>query len=310
MRTSWKIATAATVLAVMLSMSSGADARIYATGQAMSTLDKEQDVPLKEQARLWAEQLANSPDGAFAEWKGAWASTAALGPGTHSWLVLMRRGQSVVGYMIVYAKDGGGYVLGEYGIGEYPPFSSTILKSALTRLGLSETSMKATRLYIHPLLAAWQISGGIAGHGSITENHYTDAYSGEQLPIDAEQWAAAAAQDANANKHGVKNAHASISSAGAMASFDPYGRLPWLTQSPYSIAADPLSILSDALRDNSELRYVSKSFQGKMTYAWSVTGYSEWSGGELFISLDSEENAPIRRYIPASLLQSLGSFYL
>lgn len=307
-RNSWKIATAATMLAVMLSLSSNAYAQGYSSVSTTSPQSGEQTITLKEQARLWANEL--SQDESFRKWKGAWMSTAPLGPGTHSWLVLMKQNQNVVGYMIIHAKEaGGGYMLGEYGSGEYPPFSAQSLKTTLEKLGLTGASMQAKRVYVHPLLAAWQVKAdGSAASG--TEARYTDAYSGEELPVDYDGWTSLAEEADNAKKHGLRLAHASILSYSAMPAFDPYGRLPWLTTSPYTISAKPAQSIQSAVDRGEQLRFVSEAFHGRMKYVWSVSGYAEWTSGELFVGLSTEENSDERRYIPLSLLESLGQFYL
>lgn len=309
MRKSWKMATAATILTVMLSLSSGADVRAYSDIQTATPQTDEQSISLKAQVRLWADQLSNAPDASFRKWKGAWISTAPLGPGTHSWLALLKKNQTVVGYMIVHAKEnGGGFVLGEYGIGEYPPFSTQSLKLAQNKLELSpSSSMKVSRIYVNPLQAAWQLSIGTSA--ALTDIHYIDAYSGEELPVDNESWSRLSQLADNAAKHGLTGAHASITSSAAMESFDPYGRMPWLTKSPYKITDHPFQFISQAISSKEQLRYVCETFDGRMLYAWSVTGYTKWSNGELFIALDNEEDAAVRRYVPVSLLLSYGQFY-
>lgn len=309
-RNSWKIATAATMLAVMLSLSTNISAQSYPARTTVSPQPGEQ-ITLKEQARLWANELSSSEDESFRKWQGAWMSTTPLGPGTHSWLVLLKQSQTIVGYMIIHAKeDSAGYVLGEYGIGEYPPFSAQSLKSSLEKLGLAGagTSMQARRVYVNPLQAAWQVTGvGPAVPGA--ETRYTDAYSGEELPVDYAGWTSLSDDAENVNKHGLQLAHASILTYSAIPAFDPYGRLPWLTSSPYSISSDPARWIQSAFGRGEQLRFVSVAFHGRMKYVWSVSGYSEWSSGELFVGLSSEENSEERRYIPVSLLGSAGQFY-
>ncbi|MHA6484780.1 hypothetical protein ACX1C1_23085 [Paenibacillus sp. strain BS8-2] len=307
MRNSWKIATAATMLAVMLSLSSGASAQEFTPAYTVTHQPGEQAITLKEQAKVWMDELSSSGDETFKDWRGSWISTAPLGPGTHSWLVLLKKNQLIVGYMVVYAKDAGGFILGEYGIGEYPPFSNQSLQLTLEKLGLTGSSMKARRLYVHPLQAAWQVTTNNATTDIASNNvHYTDAYSGEELPVDSEGWSRL---QGNAKKHGLTNAHASVIASSAMSAFDPYGRLPWLTSSPYPFSSNPAAIMKENIGNGAELRYVSEAFQGRMLYVWSVLGYTTWSDGELFISLSSDENAEVRRYIPASLLLTLGQFY-
>ncbi|MDQ6419018.1 hypothetical protein RB620_06145 [Paenibacillus sp. LHD-117] len=305
MQKSWKIATAAGILAVMISLSNGADAKVFSAATIGLPQSTEQSVTLKEQARLWAEELSNAQDSIFLNWKGAWISTAPLGPGTHSWIVLFKQNQTIVGYMIVHSKENGEYMLGEYGTGEYPPFSTQSLKIALSKLGLNQTSMKARRVYVHPLQAAWQLTSG-----QVDEVHYTDAYSGEELPVDSAGWDELAGQAEKATKHGLTNTHASIRSSASMTSFDPYGRMPWLTKRPYSITSGSFDFIRDAVRQKQEIRYVSETFQGRMLYVWSIAGYTEWSSGEQFIAIDTDEDSANRRYVPATLLRSLGQFYL
>lgn len=55
----------------------------------------------------------------FTAWKDAGIEYYPLGPGTHSWLVNVMKGEQRIGYMIISATDQGGYMLSEYGAGTY-----------------------------------------------------------------------------------------------------------------------------------------------------------------------------------------------
>lgn len=97
----------------------------------------------------------------FTAWKDAGIEYYPLGPGTHSWLVNVMKGEQRIGYMIISATDQGGYMLSEYGAGTYGiPYSLLELRQFLVQEGLIPSSytgkIKLTALYA-PLLPVWKI---------------------------------------------------------------------------------------------------------------------------------------------------------
>lgn len=269
--------------------------------QAADQLDNEEK-PLQKQAQRWVNELAGQPQ--FAQWKLGKLHISPLGPGTHSWLVLIKQQDQILGYMIIHASEEGGYQLGEYGTGEYPLFDNQLLQLSLLQLELVQPVSGTELLYIHPFLASWKVA-------SKNDLYYMDGFNGEQLPVNTEEWNQAAKQEQAVDQCSRISADAALDTALERASFDPYERMPWLTNPPLKLdAADYQPFMS--FINKLQLRYATERFNGRLLLVSSVTGYHEWKdkqGKQLFIALDSDGSGDAQRFIPLSLLLKLGSFY-
>lgn len=260
---------------------------------------------ISDQARIFANQIASEPP--FTSWNHADLSITALGPGTHSWLVLVKNNkQTIVGYMVLNAMEAGGYQLGEYGLSSEPLFGGQSFEHSMLQLGLSKSTgtdkIGAERIYIHPLLAAWKIT-------SDSTSYYTDAATGEQLPVTAEGWETSAeTEQAQAALFQAHTDH-KLQKSHSIASFDPYAKLSWITNKPLNINSIKYSSLLVKINGQQQLRYIAERFDGQMLYAWSVVGYHSWTSGHAYIALEAGEDSGLRRYIPLQLLLGLGSFY-
>lgn len=261
---------------------------------------------IKEQAQKWAEEL--SAQERYKTWRNANINVSPMGPGTHSWLVeLTQSDKTIVGYIVIYATEEGGFQLGEYGIGAYPLFNEQALKLSLLQLELLPHAIKAERLYGDPLHAAWRITSKQAA-----AVYYTDAVSGEGLPIEKDQEWEDEQKTATAEKlrYGLTEADRKLKEQfGLMASFNPYGRLPWLTKKPLVLKDGDYSSLFQVIQSNKEIRYTTESYNGKMRQVWSVVGFDIWEGDQVYLALDSDEEGADRRYLPIELLVQEGHFY-
>lgn len=306
MRKSWIRWTSACLMAALLMtsavpVSSGAAAKEYVLSES----------PLEAQAREWVSELAgDTPSGdggtSFSEWRDATLAVSPLGPGTHSWLVLLKKKDKTVGYLVVHAREEGGFLLGEYGTGSFPPYSEQSLQ--LSRLQAQPAAASKThpeRLYVHPLQAAWKLtSSGV--------ERYWDAWTGESLPVDADGWSKQAEATSDiAAVYGLSDEHGLLAERLSMASFDPYITLPWLTKKPIALSGGENRFvwLTAAVDNNKRLRYTAKSYERKLRQVWSVVGYDRWDDGQLYLALDNDEDDADRRYIPVELLAALGQFY-
>ncbi|MEK3882561.1 hypothetical protein [Paenibacillus sp. PL2-23] len=256
------------------------------------------------QARTWVDELSSKPR--YASWSNSALSISPLGPGTHSWLVHVTKNKEIVGYLVIHATEEGGFQLGEYGTGAYPPFNEQALQLSLLQLALA--SYKAERVYVDPLQAAWRIR-------SKQSIYYTDAMTGEGLPVAADADWMKEREDRDTKKHGLLAAHASNSnletSYGLIPSFDPYARMPWLTKQPLKLdpGSSAAASLMKALVNREQLRFTTVAFEGKQRQVWSVVGFDLWDGGQLYLALDTDEDGADRRYLPATLLMERGQFY-
>ncbi|WP_027085212.1 hypothetical protein [Cohnella panacarvi] len=252
---------------------------------------------LELQIAEWVDALAKQKP--FAAWQSADPQIEALGPGTHSWLVLFTQAGENIGYMVVNAALDGSFKLGEYGLGPYPLFSYELLKQSLTNGGMLSSSeplpAAVTKIYVHPFAAAWEVRIG-------EETYYLDAKTAEQLPLDertfpelfpTEYQRLASVADADRSKRLRLNP-----------AFDVYERLPWLMkETPFP--AKEVSKLQARLDKRQHLRYVTEPLGDKMLYALSVVGYQRWASGRVDVALDMNG----QRFIPLSTLDQDGLFY-
>jgi len=262
--------------------------------------------PSSEQIQQWVQTIAQQPE--FRSWQGAVTSLASIGPGQHGWLVTVYVKKQPVGYLIVNAKEDGGYALGEYGAGSHPLFDPNTLYQSLIRQNLipsyeyaTKKPLKLERLYAHPLLAVWRWQ---APDG---QTHYLDGWTGESLPINDKMWQAAVKQlQANPTKTdhlpslGGTSA-TRISKTLALPSFDVYERMPWLTGSPLTQLGD----LTTLLERKQNIRYTAELYDESVLYVWPATGYQRWDTSDLFIAF--EQNGS--RYISLPSLSSSGHFF-
>ncbi len=252
---------------------------------------------LELQIATWVDALAQQKP--FAEWHGADPQIEALGPGTHSWLVLFSKEGRHIGYMVVNAVMDGTFKLGEYGIGDYPLFSYELLRQSLVGGGFISTNDSTPptvrKLYVHPFAAAWEVTIG-------EDKLWFDAKTAEQLPLDDGSFAKLFPTD--------YKALASVAAADAVdrirlnPAFDVYERMPWLTkETPFP--AKEVSKLQARLDRKEHLRYIAEPLGDAMLYALSVVGYQKWASGRVDIALDMSGE----RFIPLSTLRQDGLFY-
>jgi len=295
------------IISATIQLSSSAEAD--GAKQSAAPLDKtltSLSQPSSEQIKQWVEAIAGQPE--FRSWQGAVTSIAPIGPGQHGWLVTVYVKKQPVGYLIVNAKEDGGYALGEYGAGSHPLFDPNTLYQSLIRQNLipsyeyaTKKPLKLERLYAHPLLAVWrwQASDG--------QTHYLDGWTGESLPIDDKIWQAAV-QQLQANP--AKTNHlpllggtsaTRISKALALPSFDVYERMPWLTGSPLT----QLAGLTTLMERKQNIRYTAELYDGSVLFVWPAIGYQRWDTSDLFIAF--EQNGS--RYIALPSLTDNGHFF-
>ncbi|MFC4596687.1 hypothetical protein [Cohnella hongkongensis] len=251
---------------------------------------------LERQVESWVTSLSEQTP--FRDWLTADSQISALGPGTHSWLVLFTKEGRDIGYMVVHAVIDGSFRLGEYGTGPYSLYSADRLHRSLIDSGLASDGelgrLTAVRHYVHPFAAAWEVAVG--GH-----TYWLDAKTAEQLPVNGPQWR---------SLFGKSSPGAGIAEASAPETlrlnetFDPYDKLPWLVKEAPFPAKDARK-LQKRLDEGKPLRYVTEPFGDAMLYAAPVIGYLRWSSGRVDIALDMAGT----RFIPLDLLLPDGLFY-
>ncbi|UVI27930.1 hypothetical protein [Paenibacillus spongiae] len=254
---------------------------------------------LTVQVLLWADSLSAQPE--FAAWKNAEFTIVPIGPGQHGWLVTFRVKQQPVGYMIVNATEEGGFALGEYGAGSEPIFDPNTLYQAMVRQqfissysDIIKKPLKLERLYIHPLLAVWK------WYAPDGQTYYLDAWSGDALPINDQQWQAETERYLAKSAVSDKPVHLSLSHMNQP--FDPYERMPWLTQAPLN--GSQVKQLSRLLDRKAQIRFTAELFEKNVLFVWPAIGYHRWNDETLFIAFEEHGT----RYMPVNSLGG-GSFF-
>lgn len=239
---------------------------------------------LVEQGNVWVEELSLQPQ--FASWVDAKTSISPLGPGTHSWLMLVEHEQNgTVGYLIIHSDGNNGYVLGEYGIGDLQTLSEQ-------RLSLH---------YINPL------------HFTIVKTQkkqktYSDPFSLEQYPLNTTLVSKMQKSIKTEKRHGISYSHALITGSNSVAYFSPYEKMPWLTTASLNDDFEDCVSIENLIDFGNELRYTSSTWNNKVESIFSVTGYHEWELFDLYIAIQQEDEHIIR-YIPYDYLLEHGNFY-
>ncbi|MNO28223.1 hypothetical protein D3C76_181120 [compost metagenome] len=266
---------------------------------------------LQDFARLTVSKLSASPP--FTAWKNAGTEYYPLGPGTHSWLVNVMSGEQRIGYLIITAKDQGGYMLSEYGAGSYGlPYSLQDLRQFLVQQELipSNTSAKLelTALYA-PLLPVWKLTID-------NKTLYINASVLQVLP-----WSLSKAEDI---------LHAKPAAAGAISSLDtsltplpvyqtggqddPYADLLWLSAPPLApLSGDKFAL---ALASGGSLAFQSPGRNEAFGSPFMITGSQSWrltapgtstaSSSTILYAASGPEG---KRYLPLAALQGSGTLH-
>lgn len=292
----WIKVTAAGMLAAVLLLAFQQPAFTSGTRSAQDAAS------LEEQAGAWADKLADSGK-EYENWHEATLHISPLGPGTHSWLVVLTKDEETVGYMIIHAAPEGGYVLGEYGYGPYHPFhaASLLLAEQYSAQSLSEVTTES--VYLHPFFALWQWTSG-------QESMYADPVHGGPMPLSEAEVMETTGCEANmTRRHGVTNPHASLTSQLNLPFFQPYNRMPWLTEAPIPLDSDALPLIEALQSKELEIRYSAELYSESVQYAWSVIGYDLWEDQVLYVKLYANQEVESVRIIPLQYLLEMGQFY-
>lgn len=258
---------------------------------------------LQQHIQQWITTLAAEDD--FASWSNVIWETHPLGPGTHSWLVLIYSAISLEerGYLVIGATPQGGLELVEYGLGDYPLFSLTTLNRALNELAPTQKDKLAEasqHLYFHPLQAVWQVSDIASPNG---ETSYFDAVTAELYHLNDEMFALFDME------HDVAliSPTSQLAAAATSPSFDPYDQINWLFDDPMQPDDDELiEELIEALHLSQHITYVASVFTSEIHIPLAVIGYHLWDDGIPYIKLDQYSS----RFIPLAALLQCGDFYI
>ncbi|MNC34266.1 hypothetical protein D3C75_826920 [compost metagenome] len=252
--------------------------------------------------RSWMDALSGEPG--FEDWAAATWTIYPLGPGTHSWVVLLQADSREVGYLVLTA-EGDSYRLQEYGQGAYPLFSMNTLHRTLAQRGLISDSIPSytiTRIYAAPLQGVWRVDG------AADEPLYLDAKTGEELPS-LDSWIpeqqSGAAGPAAADGVNPGDMPGVLKGTLIKMSFDPLLKPVWLKGSPQPHADFAAWKSGPVSAEDIPVTYLGKWYGGKALYPLAVTGFHEWSRAGPFIRLEHEGD----RFVPYADAVKLGSFF-
>lgn len=248
--------------------------------------------------RAWLSALSGEPG--FEDWNSATWSIYPLGPGTHSWVVLLHSDSREIGYLVLAADGENDYRVQEYGQGPYPLFSMNTLHRSLEQRGLIPESIPAsaiTRYYAAPLQGVWKIGAGSE------EPLYLDAKTGGELPPLTSWLQEPAAAGSHLEGLGAV-LPGQLSDSLTRDPFDPFLKPVWLKGKPLP-AADFGEWKTGIKETDSALTYLGKWYGGAALYPLAVTGFHEWSQAGPYLRLEHDGS----RYVPYSGAAGLGSFF-
>lgn len=255
--------------------------------------------------QTWVEQLGKQQG--FTAWKQSTTSITPIGPGQHGWLVTLRdKAAKPVGYLIVHAKEDGGFQLSEYGSGSHPAYDPNTLYQSMIQQGLISSyadallhPLKLERLYMNPLLAVWKWDSPDG------QTYYLDAWTGEALPIDDKQWLSAGVKlkKLTADGSSAPSAAKSISLVRMNPTFDAYEQMPWLTKKP--LETNKVNQLTQLLDRQAKIRFTSELYDRTVLFVWPAIGYHQWNDQKLYVAFDQYG----MRYVALADIQSQGLFF-
>lgn len=274
----------------------------------------------------------------FAQWHGAVWTRYPLGPGVRGWIIILEQQNEEVGYLVVYPKeDGDGFILGEYGTGNYALFSMNTLYQSLVQHELisnnisysdftQDYSLMDTRIYLDALYAFWRLPFG-------EEHFYFDAKTGEMWFVTEEQFAEIMrnytqstsrqihdhlhrASDSTSDRYDQtgdtaieyldKTGHSTpytVSNTIRGDVFDPFYDLSWLVKTP--LEGDLYDQIRQAVLNDSEIVYAARLLDKLLMKPFAVIGMQEWRHDRIFLILEEEG----QRYVPAETTFKHGSFF-
>ncbi|MEI7028090.1 hypothetical protein [Paenibacillus sp. y28] len=262
----------------------------------------DQPVTLDDHIRLWVKEVARTSG--FEGWLEAGWTTYPLGPGTHGWVAIFEKDGQELGYFIIHATEIGGFLLGEYGTGSSPLFSEATLNHNVSLYGLHvNKEVQPQKIYMDPLQTVWQLEG-------TEETHYLDAVTGELLPVSetvslwrSNQFHTALVPEALGP---LASSSAVIQASGSMPPFDPFENTDWMLHKP--VVSHELHDIMQAVHHEANVTFTAKLFEHTVLYAFGVSSYQIWSNKAAYVGLSLDTGGV--RYIPFSVLQRYGNFFL
>lgn len=242
-----------------------------------------------KQIQEWVGNLA-SQDDQFENWKYAKTSVQALGPNSRQWLVTLTVRNKPVGYLVVGEEsktahpDKPGFVLLEYGIGEYILFHESTLPKQ------------------YP---GQPVYDGFASFWKITQNgntQYVDAKTGEQYPsivkpdkpiMTTLSQSDFAQSGLTLTKHTLLQNHL----------VDPFDQIDWMTAEPLPSPNNEVTWQELWKATDQEAVVVTASlFQDEVLAPFTVGSLHVWGENVAYIGVWDEG----LRYLPSAYISKVG----
>ncbi|MDO7905974.1 hypothetical protein Q5741_06015 [Paenibacillus sp. JX-17] len=243
-------------------------------GSASSEIAAPQTV--RQLAERMIRTLVDQPD--FACWKEASAAYYPLGPGLHSWLVLLNCQEAPSGYLIITAVPDGGYVVSQYGTGPEVPYSQAVLRRSLAafpafnRASDKLLSLHITAVYADPLLPYWEVRNAEG------ERLFLDAMDGSMLP-DQKNWPASPPTPTVSHMLGSRNFGNKMEavSRNYQSFADPYSDLTWMHSKPIPASGTSPAVLQRLLDHHPSLVFQVSGANLRYQAPFAVQGYHKYT---------------------------------
>lgn len=237
------------------------------SGQAESWRDS-----FQQQIQQWTSELAQQ-DQRFSSFTDSSFTYEGLGPNSKQWLITFTKEQATLGYMVV-SEDPSGFVLLEYGLGEYVLFD----KEAVSHF--TSTPQDLSKYYAG-LESVW-----------MNEGSSFDAKSGEKYPSETKP------KEPQSEASFAIRQESTLESVLQQASIPPTE--PWMKPGQ-AIKEDQELMMRIG---KGEVSFIAQLFQDTVTAPFKVIGYHQWSD-QLFVELEDYGS----RYIPFQYAVQVGAFY-
>lgn len=278
---------------------------------SQTTTDQNTSQSVKLTAEAARNSLAKQPQ--FKSWVNADLTYSPLGPGMHSWLVLVQKAGKSAGYMIITGNKDASFTLNEYGAGSHPPFSINVLQPVLR--AVAETfhttvgNIQVVPVYEQPALAYWTLQSP-----AVQYPLYIDAFTGQDLPLGEPGWRNKLKRVIGAGGTASPLTDTALTVTDSIPTdMSPYTDLAWLKQQP--LALHNSCEWAAALQENTSMKMIYNAHGLNYVFhsPFTVNGYESWSSGNyttagnLYVRTEYADQAT--RYLPLSHLIRAGAFY-
>ncbi|WP_054958003.1 hypothetical protein [Paenibacillus dakarensis] len=293
-------------------------------GMAVSTF-MNTNAAVPEELETFAKQTIGNLSGhmPFKSWQDAALKFTPLGPGTHSWLVMLENNTKPLGYLIITSDDAGGYMLSEYGIGSELPYSIAPLEHSLAAASLVQAGSPGISA-AHPFLPQGSkiepLYSPMSPYFKITVKGkapmYIHAVTYDMLPAPTSV-DTANSMGQTAEKYTVISSSDALTPSpvtSTQGKQDPYLNLTWLTRPALTIKSGKEILRHLQANSRKSFVFTSEKHNAAFGAPFSLTGWQRWSEEEhaksdiIYVSIP-QRNQDLTRFVPAQILIESGTFH-